>query len=1157
MRLRRLDLERYGPFTGRSLDFSQAARLTLVYGPNEAGKSSALAAITDLLFGFEHRVSNDFLHDARELRVGAELQAADGATISFRRRRGNKNTIVDAGDGPLPDDCLLPFLGSVTRDVFTRAFGLSTEALRSGAEEMLKSEGDVGATLFAAASGLKGLNDLRRGLEQEAEGIFAQRASQNRRFYQALQRHDDARRAIRESELRAADWKALNQRIDELQAHLDQTSKARREAVEERTRLARLKRVAPCLRLIDQALSDLEALGPLPDVPADFTARLKDRLAAAERARDACRRVGEDRARADEAHARVSVDRDLLASAAEIGDLVARSGACASSRRDLPRVQAEADEKARDLDALAARLGFPGRAEMEAARPTDAAQTAIELLLGEGRELRRAAMSRQEGLAAAKEEMGRLRREREARGHVADPRPLQERLAALQPELRRLEQLAPMAAEAETAARALREEAARLSPAVDLEAIAAVPLPAAETIERFRSAFEASAEEGRRTAERLDEARAALARLDDEIGELASGRPVPSAEAIAEVRGRRDGIWRSLRGTLLGEAGAVPPEGVAGAVAGFEGASGEADALADEAARDAERVARHAAAMRERARQAQHVGELDARLASQRERETARRGEWAALWAEVTSAPLSPAGMAEWCRSVAGLFERRAALAARQEEIASLEAAEARIVPVLRELAREVGVAGLDAAGALVLAGAVDERLKALARTWDEARETETRRRDIEARIADLEAMIAEGGRERDEWTARWRQAVPALGLGEAAGIEEAETALQVWRAVPGAIGEWEYRRRRIVGMERDIGSFETQLGELAARLCPDVSGASTEMMLQTLQDRLDAAKAARTRKAQAAERLEEVREAAAQADAELHRAEEALEESAALLPEGADLPAELDRLERRDALRGQLADRRRQLTEQGDGYAEARLREELRAFEPDAAEARMSELDAEEQRLDLELREVHSERDREIDRRTALETGVGAEIAALDRRAAEAELAAASREWMVLKLGALMISSAVERHRAGQQDPLMARAGELFATVTGGRFEGLAQDYDEADVPRLVGQRAGGQPVHISGMSEGTRDQLYLALRLAYLEDYARRAEPLPFVGDDLFTTFDDARTENGLKVLAAIGGTVQPILFTHHRRLVELAREALGGEVSVLELP
>ena len=63
-----------------------------------------------------------------------------------------------------------------------------------------------------------------------------------------------------------------------------------------------------------------------------------------------------------------------------------------------------------------------------------------------------------------------------------------------------------------------------------------------------------------------------------------------------------------------------------------------------------------------------------------------------------------------------------------------------------------------------------------------------------------------------------------------------------------------------------------------------------------------------------------------------------------------------------------------------------------------------------------------------------------------------------------------------------------MTRAGELFRTLTGGSFGGVVQDYGDDDQPRLVGVRRTGERVAIAGMSEGTRDQLYLALRLAYL---------------------------------------------------------------------
>src|SRR5437667_11688264 len=89
MRLLTLDLERYGPFTGRIVTFRPDAKLHVVYGPNEVGKSCALAAITDLFFGIERVTRYDFLHDGRELRIGAAIAARDGSRLDFRRRKGN------------------------------------------------------------------------------------------------------------------------------------------------------------------------------------------------------------------------------------------------------------------------------------------------------------------------------------------------------------------------------------------------------------------------------------------------------------------------------------------------------------------------------------------------------------------------------------------------------------------------------------------------------------------------------------------------------------------------------------------------------------------------------------------------------------------------------------------------------------------------------------------------------------------------------------------------------------------------------------------------------------------------------------------------------------------------------------------------------------
>jgi uncharacterized protein YhaN len=132
---------------------------------------------------------------------------------------------------------------------------------------------------------------------------------------------------------------------------------------------------------------------------------------------------------------------------------------------------------------------------------------------------------------------------------------------------------------------------------------------------------------------------------------------------------------------------------------------------------------------------------------------------------------------------------------------------------------------------------------------------------------------------------------------------------------------------------------------------------------------------------------------------------------------------------------------------------------------------------------------------------------------------------------------------------RAGKnQAPVLARAGEIFAHLTLGSYSGLRDELDDNGRAILLGVRPNTEEVAISGMSEGSRDQLYLALRLATLEQHLRKGEPLPFVVDDILIGFDDNRTRVCLEVLAELATGTQVLLFTHHRRVLELA----GGIVA-----
>src|SRR6185312_12471452 len=101
MRIQRLDLMRYGRFTDTKLILpAGVSDIHIVFGPNEAGKSTALSAIEDLLFGMPGNSRYNFLHDYGSMRVSAVLESG-GKTLEIRRRKGNKDTLLTADEVPI------------------------------------------------------------------------------------------------------------------------------------------------------------------------------------------------------------------------------------------------------------------------------------------------------------------------------------------------------------------------------------------------------------------------------------------------------------------------------------------------------------------------------------------------------------------------------------------------------------------------------------------------------------------------------------------------------------------------------------------------------------------------------------------------------------------------------------------------------------------------------------------------------------------------------------------------------------------------------------------------------------------------------------------------------------------------------------------------
>ena len=238
------------------------------------------------------------------------------------------------------------------------------------------------------------------------------------------------------------------------------------------------------------------------------------------------------------------------------------------------------------------------------------------------------------------------------------------------------------------------------------------------------------------------------------------------------------------------------------------------------------------------------------------------------------------------------------------------------------------------------------------------------------------------------------------------------------------------------------------------------------------------------------------------------------------------------------------------QILEQSAGAALEEFIREASTVDGDFIPGQIEEINQQLEQLDGEISELDE---------TIVQERI--KLARMDGNAKAAEEAEKAQEilakmrddvehYVRLRLGSLILHREIERYREENQGDLVARAADLFKTLTLNSFTSLTVDYTDKDEPILQGVRPSGKRVGVDGMSDGTVDPLYLALRLATLEKYLETHEPMPFMVDDILIKLDDHRAEATLEVLYGLSQRTQVVFFTHHQRLVDLAQKLGSGD-------
>lgn len=1159
MLIRSLDLIRFGPYQDRALDFSASGKsFHVVHGSNEAGKSTTLRALLAALFGISRNDPDAHTFSLASLRVGVSLQRGNDSPLTFQRRYGNKNsTIRDAEDRSMPDDTVAPYLCGLTREDFACMYGLDHAKLREGGEALAAGEEKAGQSLFVASTGLTHLSALLGQLKAEAQALYGDRANSAGSLNREKRDYVGCIEDLKRASIMPEEWQRI---ASELQDNQNKEAELREDLSKASAKLARLEKIRAARPGISQ-LKDLrvqrESLGPdVPRLPAEAKAQRieaeQTQRQALDEAREATRKIDQLKGQLED----IPVDRGFRAEQGAIVGLYSRLEQYRNGLDEIERLQVRLEQEGKAGASLLASLG-EGTTAADAQRmrlPVDR-EADFKALREEGIELKATLKAAQEALARATED---LEDSKNALNLAPEPSAFSSLAAAidflgeqgpLEQELEALNEADDLGLQKAT------EILGRLGlTGRDAKLVVELPAPTQDVVRDFAAREEAFDRRERENKELLARTQEAIQRLDDELDDLRQGGSVPDRSDLSEARQDRTRGWSAVREAW---AAGDPPDRPSPRFVpqvplaeAFERSVQRADDIADALFNESMRVQALESKRRERDRQERAAHKTRSELEDISQKRSDLLAHWAAAWSAFAIHPLPPAQIAAWLALLDTLRKEVDDARSRRQKLDRIErgVAEAR-----QRLAAGFADARLLGPGpAESLKEASNRAKQELASHQREAQE----RKELESAVKTRQRDLDKARDKHSNWQTRWAPLATALGLQADASIQAAEAKVATLARFFETTEEVARLEQTLEENQKACRQIEGQAGALAAILAPELAGLDADRQIEQLYLELSTA-------TQCFERAEGIRKQIADQEEARERWKETGRKALVTL-EGlvqqancAD-PEELPAAEARSQTLADILQRVEStediLTQSWPGATLEEIEEACRSYRDlDDLEAQIAKAEAARSELDTELETVRtqkgelSEKIRQLEQKADLPDVGEATSKAQSCLARMREL---SGRYVRLTLAQTLLEQGIDSYRESHQSELLAMASEVFACLTDGSFKGVGVSIAD-NKETLVCLRSGDREVRISGLSDGTRDQLFLAMRIAAVRLQARNSEPVPLILDDVLINFSDNRSRKALRALSDLARHTQVLYFTHHAHVVDLAREEVPAEI------
>jgi uncharacterized protein YhaN len=1167
MKLKRLDLKAFGPFTGRIIEFnSHEPGLHIIFGPNEAGKSSALRALKALLYGFPQQTPDNFVHSYDQLLVGGCLENSSGNEIIFQRRKKRINDIIDASGNALDAGVLAPFLHGVEPELFESLYGIDHGALVRGGKDILDQKGEVGQALFAAGAGISSLRQIIDQLEMEAADLFKP-AGQLPQINKAVKRFKVLQKELKAASLSIKKWKDHQKVLKNAEADLDRLEKERDQNNKALLRLNRLHRAIPELASLKSRQEQLQALGEIVILSPDFAERQQQVSREMHTAKQQLDRCVERRKKLEEKLGTICINKGLLVHGEQVDDFHQLLGEYNKGQKDRP----ERNGMRISLRREAANLLKQVRPDLtlekvEILRPVLSRKRTIQALIPQHEAIRQQLSVAEKQGQVAEQDLKDTKKMLTAMPAVKDAQGLYQALKLARKAGDIDAQLEKSRRDVEQGKKGCRSKLKRIGLwSGDLPVLMELPLPLSDTVQQFDNRFRQMADERREIKRERKTIEKELKSALDDSKKVAYAGSVPSEEALIQTREMREKGWQLLRRQWLDEEDVTEesrrydPEHPLHEA--YEAKVGQADLIADRLRREADRVVT-AATLRARIESLQ--ASLD-RLGRDAEGLDLRIKQldqvWSDVWRPLGITPLSPKEMMGWLAEMDKLRFKIDDIVKKEQAI---EAALERRKDLRRALQNELtamGDKGIPAGEALdpvlILAETTLERIDVQEREYEKLKE---RRLKSEKAFRQAKEDLGTAREGLSNWQAQWRKAISGLGVDDEISTVAAIDIIETLQSCFDKLKEADDLQKRIGGIDRDAADLEAKVKALVETAAADLLASPLDQAIRQLRNRLSQAQKDDALYNELSGEIESLQQEIALAQKALHNANEQMDKllQVAKCEKPDELAAVIDRFGEYQRLQERISDTEAALAKIGAGVQIDELARQAAKVDADELPVQIESLKMDiDERIYPEIKRISQIIGEENNKLAAMDGNAKAAESADEMEQELTRIRRLAERYALVKLSAKILQQEIERYREEHQDPVLKIASGYFSDLTVGSFSGLHTDVDDKGSPILVGVRPDNSRLTVEKMSAGTCDQLYLALRLATLEWRLETSEPMPFIVDDILINFDDERSKATLKVLADLSKKNQVILFTHHRQIVEATNRMKGeGVIRIHEL-